>query len=113
MYLRNYFIHRGDINGKSLFYSNESIYKDKLNSAILFDIEIEANKGYSIKNYKHYDLQLGSFSNKSLFELLQSYLLYSDHGIGILINVLVAKQTTAREHLKGKKEYPLLKDALI
>ncbi|HLP58920.1 MAG TPA: hypothetical protein VK186_08825 [Candidatus Deferrimicrobium sp.] len=92
VYLRNLFVHRGeiDLGGKLLFQSNVCSDLDSLNPDVLTEIENKAHFYYEIKKYSN-ELPLSTFKDKSLIELVNTYLLYTDHAIGQLINSLLAK----------------------
>jgi len=92
VYLRNLFVHRGeiDLGGKPLFQSNVCSDLDSLNPDVLNEIENKAHFYYEIKKYNN-ELPLSTFKYKPLIELVNTYLLYTDHAIGLLINSLLGK----------------------
>jgi len=93
-FLRNLFIHRGEIvfNGKDLFLSNDYRDFDSLNPDILADIEDGAHRDYKIRDFRNNnDPDILSYCGKPLIDLVNAYLLKIDHGIGRLLGRLLAK----------------------
>lgn len=93
IFLRNLFIHRGEsvFGGKPLFLSNTCNDLDSLNRDVLNEIENQADSYYNIKKYSTHERDLLRFQCKPLIELIETYLLYTDHAIGLLINSLLGK----------------------
>jgi hypothetical protein len=93
IFLRNLFIHRGEsiLGGKPLFHSNVCNYHDSLNPNVLTEIENKAHGRYEVQKYRNKEPQLSTFKHKPLIELVNTYLLYADHAIGLLINSLLGK----------------------
>lgn len=92
-FLRNLFVHRGEsfFGGKPLFQSNVCSDLDSLNPDVLEEIENQADIFYKVKKYSSHELDLLKFQRKPLIELVNTYLLYTDHAIGYLINRLLGK----------------------
>ena len=95
IFLRNLFVHRGEsILGERpffLFQSNNCSDLDLLNPEVLDKIGIEAHNYYKVKKYSNQEPHLSTFNGKTLIELVNTYLLYADHAIGLLINSLLGK----------------------
>jgi hypothetical protein len=93
IFLRNLFIHRGEstFDGKPLFKSNVCRDIDSLNPDVLTEIENKAHDFYGVKKFNNKELHLSTFKDKTLIDLVNTYLLYSDHAIGLLINSLLGK----------------------